>query len=159
MYIHPDSCRQQIFGIKGCMHGKVPEKEVVFMKTGTHFAVKNAGPSADLTREVFHDSLALTGTEISINRLKAGESIPFIHSHKRNEEVYIFIKGKGMAYIDGEKIPVTEGDFMRIDPEGKRCFKADDSTDLTYICIQAERNSLVQHTKEDGHIIKESLTW
>ncbi|MCK9171843.1 MAG: cupin domain-containing protein, partial [Treponema sp.] len=81
------------------------------------------------------------------------------HFHKRNEEVYIFIKGKGMAYVDGEKIPVTEGDVMRIDPDGKRCFKADDSADLTYICIQAERNSLVQHTKEDGCIVKETPSW
>ena len=33
-----------------------------------------------------HDILNLTGAEISVNTLPAGTNIPFIHSHKQNEE-------------------------------------------------------------------------
>lgn len=39
-------------------------------------------------RVELHDQLKLTGTEISINTISAGECVPFIHSHKQNEEVY-----------------------------------------------------------------------
>ena len=129
------------------------------MKTGSNFAIKNAGNFDTLTREVFNESLELTGTEISINTIKAGESSPFIHAHKRNEEVYVFLKGKGRAYIDGEEFSVKEGDVMRIDPDGKRAFKADDSTDLNFICIQADKASLVQHTGNDGYLIEENPSW
>lgn len=42
-----------------------------------------------------HDKLGLTGAEISINTLPAGECVPFIHSHKQNEEVYYILSGSG----------------------------------------------------------------
>ena len=39
-------------------------------------------------RVELHDSLALTGAEVSINHLPAGAGVPFVHSHKQNEEIY-----------------------------------------------------------------------
>ena len=42
-------------------------------------------------RVELHDKLSLTGAEISINTLPAGECVPFIHSHKQNEEVYYIL--------------------------------------------------------------------
>ena len=39
-------------------------------------------------RVELHDTLSLTGAEISINDLPAGANVPFVHSHKNNEEVY-----------------------------------------------------------------------
>ena len=39
-------------------------------------------------RVELHEKLALTGAEISINRLPAGAGVPFVHSHKSNEEIY-----------------------------------------------------------------------
>lgn len=38
------------------------------------------------------------------------------HKHYK-EEVYIFIKGSGFVRIDGEEIPVTAGDVVRIPPD------------------------------------------
>ena len=35
-----------------------------------------------------HEKLSLTGAEISLNELPAGASVPFVHSHKENEEIY-----------------------------------------------------------------------
>ena len=43
---------------------------------------------ADGPRAVLHDEIGLTGAEVSINVLPAGASIPFVHSHKQNEEIY-----------------------------------------------------------------------
>ena len=38
-------------------------------------------------RTELHDVLGLTGAEISINNLPAGAGVPFVHSHKKNEEI------------------------------------------------------------------------
>ena len=42
------------------------------------------GPRTEL-----HEKLHLTGAEISINNLPAGGNVPFIHHHKKNEEIYL----------------------------------------------------------------------
>lgn len=42
------------------------------------------------SRTELHELLSLTGTEVSINNLPAGVSIPFVHAHTNNEELYIF---------------------------------------------------------------------
>lgn len=38
-------------------------------------------------RTELHDKLSLTGAEVSINNLPAGTGVPFVHSHKNNEEI------------------------------------------------------------------------
>ena len=40
-------------------------------------------------RVELHNMLNLTGAEISYNSLPAGASVPFVHAHKENEEIYI----------------------------------------------------------------------
>ena len=40
-------------------------------------------------RVELHDVLHLTGAEISINNLPEGAQVPFVHSHKQNEEIYV----------------------------------------------------------------------
>lgn len=41
-----------------------------------------------------HEKLSLTGAEISLNELPAGANVPFVHSHKENEEIYGILSGK-----------------------------------------------------------------
>ena len=107
---------------------------------------------ADGARTELHDILNLTGAEISINKLPAGANVPFIHSHKNNEEIYGIIAGKGKAVIDDEEINLTTGDWLRISPAGKRQFFASKDSELTYICIQVKEKSLEGFTKDDGVI-------
>ena len=52
------------------------------MKNYTKTNIGNDG------RTELHEALDLTGAEISINRLPAGAGVPFVHSHKNNEEIY-----------------------------------------------------------------------
>ena len=53
-------------------------------------------------RGELHDALNLTGAEVSCNTLPAGASVPFVHHHTQNEEIYLILEGKGLLYIDGE---------------------------------------------------------
>ena len=101
-------------------------------------------------RVELHEKLSLTGAEISINQLPAGASVPFVHSHKNNEEIYGILSGKGKAVIDNETIELTAGDWLRISPAAKRQFFASQQSDITYVCIQVKENSLGGFTADDA---------
>ena len=57
-------------------------------------------------RVELHDSLNLTGAEVSISNLPAGAGVPFVHSHKQNEEIYAVLSGRrrvtGFAWLRQE---------------------------------------------------------
>lgn len=112
-----------------------------------------------LGRLTFNESLALTGSEISFNELPVGAGVPFLHTHKENEEVYIILKGKGLFQVDGEEFPVEAGNIIRVDPAGERGIMAEAQSSLRYICIQTEAHSLQQHTQNDAAIKDGTPTW
>ena len=101
-------------------------------------------------RVELHETLSLTGAEISINNLPAGASVPFVHSHKTNEEIYGILAGKGKVIIDGEEIALTAGDWLRISPAAKRQFFAAEDSAISFVCIQAKENSLGGFTADDA---------
>ena len=103
-------------------------------------------------RTELHDALGLTGAEVSINVLPAGASVPFVHAHKQNEEIYGILEGEGAAYIDGEKVKLAAGDWLRVAPAAKRRFSASEKSGIKYICIQVKANSLEQYTAADATI-------
>jgi len=106
-----------------------------------------------ITEEVrieLHDILKLTGAEISVNTLPAGTNVPFVHSHKQNEEIYAILDGAGMVEIDEEKIEIKKGDWLRISPNAKRQFFAQSDKALKYICIQVKAGSLEGFTMSDA---------
>ena len=101
-------------------------------------------------RTELHEKLALTGAEISLNTLPAGANVPFVHSHKANEEIYGVLEGRGTAVIDGETVELTTGDWLRISPEAKRQFSAAADCGITFVCIQVKENSLGGFTADDA---------
>ncbi len=105
---------------------------------------------SDEARTELHDKLGLTGAEISINILPAGASVPFVHAHKNNEEIYGILEGEGKVVIDGESVALKAGDWVRISPAGKRQFFAADNCAMKYICIQVKENSLGEYTMTDA---------
>lgn len=117
-----------------------------------------SGDLAKKGRVMAGETLGLTGCEISFNSLPAGQFIPFVHSHKMNEEVYIVIGGDGRFMADGDEFDITEGTVIRVSPKGERTVKAGDNG-ITYICIQAKENSLTQATEKDGDILPTKASW
>lgn len=103
-------------------------------------------------RTEFHKNLGLTGAEISINNLDAGSNVPFVHSHKENEEIYIITEGSGTLNIDDDAIEIKKGDVIKISPKGKRQFFASTEEKLSYICVQVRENSLNEYTENDAII-------
>jgi quercetin dioxygenase-like cupin family protein len=133
----------------------------------THYTATGIGPLTNLLQRDFRGfagkyfigrELGLTGCEVSLNRLQAGKGMPFVHAHKKNEELYIVLAGNGTFYVDGEEFPIREGSLIRVDPAGARCWKAGDE-DLYFICVQAEAGSLTQATLDDGIRLSAKTSW
>ena len=105
---------------------------------------------SDDARTELHDQLSLTGAEISINNLPAGAGVPFVHSHKQNEEIYVVLSGKGKAVIDGETVELAAGDWIRVAPAAKRQFSAAEDSAISFACIQVKAGSLEEYTADDA---------
>ena len=148
----------------------VEEKKI----EGKNFSVFHAGKFHDLLNyELMHprlnkkmrgkflakEELGLTGMQVSLNQLPPGKGTLFSHQHKQNEELYVFISGKGQMQIDAEIIDVCEGSCVRIATDGLRAWRNNGTEDLVCICIQAKENSLDQHTFEDGIPKMEAPVW
>lgn len=103
--------------------------------------------------------LGLTGMEVSLNSLPAGESISFTHGHKLNEELYLFVSGNGQMLLDETVLEVRAGMAVRISPRVIRCWRNTGSEPLTCIVIQAQEGSLTQATENDGFIVSRTPPW
>ena len=112
-----------------------------------NYAKTNIGKDG---RVELHETLSLTGAEISINHLPAGANVPFVHSHKTNEEIYGILDGKGKVVIDGEEISLITGDWIRISPAARRQFFAAEDAGISFVCIQTKENSLGGFTADDA---------
>ena len=104
----------------------------------TNYAKMNIGNEG---RVELHDTLSLTGAEVSINKIPAGECVPFVHSHKTNE---------GKAVLDGEDIALRKGDWLRVSPATKRQIFASANSGIVYVCIQTKEGSLEAFTSNDA---------
>ncbi len=105
------------------------------------------------------NELKLSGMEVSINKLSPGMKMPFYHKHKENEELYIFIKGKGQFQVDGEIINIQEGTVIRVSPEGVRVWRNNSSEDLYFIVIQAKVGSFSGENISDGIGVEGDVAW
>jgi mannose-6-phosphate isomerase-like protein (cupin superfamily) len=105
------------------------------------------------------DPLALTGMEVSLNKLPAGQGMPFFHTHREHEELYVFLKGSGQFMVDGALIDVREGSVIRVAPDGLRTWRNHSQEDLYYIVIQAKAASMNVTEIEDGIMCPGKVTW
>ena len=139
---------------------------------GTHFTAYQSGARKDwpahtvelpgLTipgKHFLKDILGLTSCEISINSMAPGSGMPIYHQHSNNEEIYIFIQGKGQIQIDGEVVNVQEGSIVRIAPKGERIWRNNSNEPLLYIIIQAQQNSLKQYGLKDATVPEKAASW
>ena len=61
--------------------------------------------------------------------------------------------------LDNDEFDIKEGTSIRVASEGERALKASDEEPLSYLCVQAQTNSLTQATKEDGKLGKLKAFW
>ncbi|WP_295902425.1 cupin domain-containing protein [uncultured Bdellovibrio sp.] len=135
------------------------------MKSGNNFAFTDFGPFANIDQYFFEhpklgtkvpgknflkEILDLSSMEVSINKLPPGGAMPFSHKHRENEELYLFLKGKGEFCVDGEWFDVQEGSAVRVSPDGVRTWRSSKADELVFIVIQAKAGTMNGNTIEDG---------
>ncbi len=129
-------------------------------KEWARYGVKHPAVPAPVLGKVFLKALlGLTGMEMSFGVLPAHASIPFLHRHRENEEVYLFVGGRGQVQVDGEVLEVEEGTAVRVAPAGVRAWRNTSAEDLLYIVIQAKEGSLTAWTGTDGMGVPGPVRW
>ena len=103
------------------------------------------------------NDLVLNALGLTVVRLPSGKGYTFMHQHKEQEEVYIIIDGKGIIHINGQDIPISRGDFINVFPESKRALKADDDSDLIYICAVAVKSEKYPNDKTKNTLINDGI--
>ena len=142
-------------------------------KHGANYSVAHAGEWKNLTHYTFKhpliatvpgklflkEPLRLTGMEVSLGVVPAGGGTPFLHAHRQNEELYIFVKGQGQFVVDGEVLDVREGTVLRVASAGARAWRNNSTEDLYYLVIQAKTGTLASGTITDGHEVPGAPQW
>lgn len=105
------------------------------------------------------EPLGLTGMEMSLSVIPPGAGIPFLHRHRRNEEVYVFLQGRGEFQVDGAVFGVAEGSVVRVAPSGARAYRNTGEEPLAFIVIQAVAGTDAGSTIEDGEPVAGEVTW
>ena len=81
------------------------------------------------------DDIKLTALGMSFARLPIGKGYTYLHRHEYQEEIYIVLNGKGVIYMDGKLVELSQGDVVRVNPEVYRALKADDKFELVCLIV------------------------
>ncbi|MGN6798816.1 MAG: cupin domain-containing protein [Gaiellaceae bacterium] len=68
--------------------------------------------------------LDLEHSALSYQRVPPGHRFPFGHTHRKQEEVYVVVRGSGRMKIDDEIVEVGEWDAVRVPPGTWRGYEA-----------------------------------
>jgi mannose-6-phosphate isomerase-like protein (cupin superfamily) len=178
-YLHFTSnisyCKTQLVTCKLKVKKIIMTQSIPNARTAPHVAVADLGPFAELRQFTFEtlelpmkvegkvflkQILALSSSETSFNNLPPKTSVPFSHKHRLNEEIYIFVQGKGEFQVDDSMFSVCEGTVVRVDPEGERSMRnTSEVEDLCWIVIQARAGSYPGHTIQDGFGVQKRVSW
>ena len=133
--------------------------EMGSMASWSDFVLERPGGLPMRGKEFLGQRLGLTGMEVSLNAMAPGQSVPFSHAHKQNEELYLFLSGSGEMLLDYEIVKVSAGSAVRIRPAVFRCWRNTGDVPLTCVVVQAKAGSLEQATRTDGIVPPDPPHW
>ena len=140
----------------------------------SNYSVANIGKLDELEQHVFEpegvpiklvgkaflgELIGLTSMEVSLNKDRPNTGVDFFHSHKNNEEVYVFIGGAGEMVVGEDRFPVKEGSVVRVATGVKRAWWNTGQEDLYYVVIQAPTDGLKTSKLNDAEMINENVPW
>ena len=82
------------------------------------------GLSPSLEARFARRALGSSNLGVSRETLAPGFRVPFGHTHREQEEVYVVLRGSGRIKIDDEIVELREGDLVRVAPGAWRCAEA-----------------------------------
>jgi mannose-6-phosphate isomerase-like protein (cupin superfamily) len=103
--------------------------------------------------------LESAGLEMSLNVVPPGKSIPFLHRHRENEEVYVVVGGRGQFLVDGDCLDVAEGSVLRLSPAAARAWRNNSDAPLYFLCLQYRTDSVIEGGTADGQKVEGKPAW
>ena len=82
------------------------------------------GLSPSLEARFARKALGSSNLGVSRETLAPGFRVPFGHTHREQEEVYVVLRGSGRIKIDDVIVELGEGDLVRVPPGAWRCTEA-----------------------------------
>lgn len=117
-------------------------------------------PDMKVSGKVFGgESVNATGAEFSFQCFAPGAEPGFLHTHKKHEELYFFLSGKGEFQVDDTIFPIQEGSVVRVAPDGKRAVRNNGTEPLIMLCVQYKGNTFTPEDATDGIILKDQVKW
>jgi mannose-6-phosphate isomerase-like protein (cupin superfamily) len=78
----------------------------------------------DLEFRAATKALQLESSALSYQRVPPGYRFPYGHTHKKQEEVYVVVRGGGRMKVDDEIVEIKEWDAVRVPPGLWRGYEA-----------------------------------
>jgi mannose-6-phosphate isomerase-like protein (cupin superfamily) len=78
----------------------------------------------DLEFRMATQALELERSGLSFQRVPPGARFPYGHTHERQEEVYVVVRGSGRMKLDEEIVELEEWDAVRVAPGTWRGYEA-----------------------------------
>jgi mannose-6-phosphate isomerase-like protein (cupin superfamily) len=84
--------------------------------------------------------------------------LQFLHAHRENEELYIFVSGRGQMIVDEAVLEVREGTVVRVAPAGARAWR-NTGTEELHIVVQAKAGTMKEGATSDGYSVNGAPKW
>jgi mannose-6-phosphate isomerase-like protein (cupin superfamily) len=78
----------------------------------------------DLEFRLATEALGLEQSGLSYQRVPPGYRFPYGHTHKKQEEVYVVVRGGGRIKLNDEIVELKEWDVVRVPPPTWRGYEA-----------------------------------
>ncbi len=82
------------------------------------------GGAAELEFRAATKALELQESALSYQRIPPGYRFPYGHTHAKQEEVYVVVRGSGRMKVDDEIVELREWDAVRVAPGTWRGYEA-----------------------------------
>lgn len=110
-------------------------------------------------KQFLKEEMGLHGMEVSLNCMLPGQAMPFVHRHKNNEELYIFLTGNGEFQADGDIVQIEPGTCIRCTPDVCRAWRNTGDTEMQFIVIQSPFEPMETANIQDGETVEQPLHW
>jgi mannose-6-phosphate isomerase-like protein (cupin superfamily) len=94
------------------------------LKTDLEDVGPRFGGAPDLEFRAATAALELEESGLSYQRVPPGYRFPYGHTHQRQEEVYVVVRGGGRMKVDEDIIELREWDAVRVPPGAWRGYEA-----------------------------------
>ena len=83
----------------------------------------NFGMPEGIEARFAREALGLQKSGASLQKLAPGVRVPFGHTHREQEELYVVVRGSARAKVGDDVIELSEMDALRVEPGVMRAFE------------------------------------